>query len=150
MTGWRVGMVFGPQEMIKCLSVLQSQSITNTSIVSQWAAVAALRHADEITAGVKDAMEKRRDCFVKKFNELFSKNIVAPQSSLYFFIKLSDLGIFDRNPDDYSVELIEKANIALTPGSGFGEDAYVRFSFGISEKEIEEGLVALKNYLLLS
>lgn len=147
MTGWRVGMVFAPQEVIKCLLVLQSQSVTNTSIVSQWAAIAALHEADNITAGVRKIIQARRDCFVKTFNELFPKKIIAPQSSLYCFVKLSDLGVAGRNSEELSVELIEKANVALTPGGGFGEDDYVRFSFGISEDDIKGGLLALKNYL---
>lgn len=150
MTGWRVGMVFGPQEIINCLVVLQSQSITNTSIVSQWAALEALQHADEITSDVRKIMQSRRDCFVNTFNELFPGKISAPQSALYGFVRLSDMGITGKNGDELSMELIEKANVALTPGSGFGEDDYLRFSFGIGENDIKEGLMAIKNYLSLS
>lgn len=150
MAGWRVGLVFGPPEIISCLSVLQSQSITNTSIVSQWAAVAAFRKAEEISSEVRKAMQARRDCFVRTFNELFSKKISAPPSSLYCFISLFDLGRAGNNSDEFALELMDKANIALTPGSGFGKGDYVRFSFGISENDIKEGLAALKDYLLLS
>lgn len=150
MTGWRVGIIFGPVEVIKCLSVLQSQSITNTSIVSQWAAIGAFRHAAEITSKIKDTIQARRDCFVKVFNELFPGKIIAPRSALYCFVSLADLGVSEKSADELSVELIEKANIALTPGGSFGEDGYVRFSFGVGEDEIKEGLAALKKYLSLS
>lgn len=147
MTGWRVGMIFASAEVIKCLSVLQGQSITNTSIVSQWAATEALRHAQAITDEVRQIMQKRRDCFVETFNQIFPVKIIAPKSSLYCFVKLSDLGISGQTADEYSIELIEKANVALTPGSSFGEVDYVRFSFGISETDIREGLMALRNYI---
>jgi aspartate/methionine/tyrosine aminotransferase len=147
MTGWRVGMVFGPQEIIKCLSIIQSQSITNTSIVSQWAAVEAFRNAGAVTGEIRKIMQKRRDVFVNVFNGLFPGKIKQPQSSLYCFVKLENLGIIGKNADEFSEELIEKANIALTPGGGFGEENYVRFSFGIEENDIKDGLQALKQYL---
>ena len=140
-------MIFASTEVIKCLSVLQGQSITNTSIVSQWAATEALRHAQAITDEIRQMMQKRRDCFVETFNQLFPVKIFAPKSSLYCFVKLSDLGVSERNADEYSIELIEKANVALTPGSSFGEVDYVRFSFGISETDIREGLTVLRSYI---
>jgi len=150
MTGWRVGMVFAPQEVIQCLSTLQSQSITNTSIVSQWAAIEALHKAEEINDGVRKIMQARRDCFVQNFNTLFPNKINAPKSSLYCFVKLTNLGINEKDAGEYAMELMEKANIAVTPGNSFGEDGYVRFSFGISEDEIRDGLKSLKKYISLS
>ncbi|MFA6486005.1 MAG: aminotransferase class I/II-fold pyridoxal phosphate-dependent enzyme [Candidatus Magasanikbacteria bacterium] len=146
MTGWRVGMIFGPQEIVKCLAVIQSQSITNTSIVSQWAAITAIQNADTITGEVRKIVQGRRDVFVRVFNELFSEKIKAPQSSLYCFVSLKKMGVFGKNADEFSADLIEQANIALTSGGGFGDDNYVRFSFGISEAEIIDGLRVLKNF----
>lgn len=147
MTGWRVGMIFASREIIGCLGVLQSQSITNTSIVSQWAAMEALRHAETITEEIKNTIQKRRDIFISTFNELFPVKIKAPQSSLYIFVRISNLGVFNKKSDDLAMELIDKANIAITSGSGFGEDDYIRFSFGINEVDIVDGLNVLKNYL---
>ena len=147
MTGWRVGMIFSSQEIIKCLTVLQSQSITNTSIVSQWAAIEAIRHAEGITEDIRKTIQKRRDVFVETFNELFPVKIKPPQSTLYAFVKVSNLGVVNKKSDDFAEDLIDRANVAVTPGKDFGDDNYIRFSFGVSEDEIKKGLNVLKKFV---
>lgn len=149
MTGWRIGFVFGPKELIKKITMLQGQSTSGVSTMCQWAAVAALENRERIMLDIKKEIERRRDVFVASFNSLFDCKIKAPTSSLYAFIPVRYFNS-SKKSSYFSKELLEKANIASVPGESFGEDDYVRFSFGVSENDIKEGLTALKNYLLPS
>jgi aspartate aminotransferase len=147
MTGWRVGFVFGPEEVIKVLTMLQSQSTTGTSSISQWAALAAFKNASEIIPSVRGAMQERRDVFIKTFQKLFNISLTPPSAGLYVFIDMRDLGIERTDSVAFCQELIEKANIALVPGAAFGAEGYVRASFGAEPKELAESLTALAKYL---
>ena len=147
MTGWRVGFVFASTQIIGALSTLQSQSTTGTSSISQWAAVGAFQNSPSIIEYVRSAVCKRRDVFVTTFNSLFQAPITAPAAGLYCFIPLAAFGSKWHGSLAFCHELITKANIALVPGAAFGNDAYVRASFGASEQELIESLQALRNYL---
>ncbi len=147
MTGWRVGFVFAPEEVIKVLTMLQSQSTTGTSSISQWAALAALEHATEIIPTVRQAMEQRRDIFIKTFAQLFGITLSVPASALYIFIAMRHLQLTHSDSVQFCRELIEKANIALVPGAAFGAEGYVRASFGADANELCESLQAVAVYL---
>jgi aspartate aminotransferase len=149
MTGWRIGFVFGPKELIKKVTMLQGQSTSGAAIMCQWAAVAALENHERIISEIKKEMQKRRDVFVNTFNGLFKDKIKTPAASLYSFIPVSYFNS-DKKSVDFSKEILEKLNIAIVPGESFGEDEYVRFSFGISEDDIKDGLLILRNYVLPS
>jgi len=145
MTGWRVGFVLAPEHVIKRLAILQSQSTTGVSVISQWGAVGALENAEEVNSYVKGAMRKRRDLFVSTYHSLFPVPIENIQSALYAFVPLTSMGI--QNMTDsvmFSERLIASDNIALVPGTAFGVDGYVRFAFSESEEAIYQALHVLK------
>ncbi len=147
MTGWRVGFVFGPAHVIKTLINFQGQTITGTSVISQWAAVSALSDAKKITAEVCAEIQYRRDVFVSTFNRLFSAHISAPKSALYCLIPLAAFGTTETDDVAFCERVMEDANIAMVPGKAFGQSGYVRCAFGAPAKELEEGLIALASYL---
>lgn len=145
MTGWRIGFVLGPEGIIKRLAILQSQSTTGVSTISQWGAVGALENAEEVNSYVKESMRKRRDVFVSTYHSLFPIPIEKINSALYAFVPLSSMGV--QNMTDsvaFSEMLISSDNIALVPGTAFGVDGYVRFAFSESEENIHQGLHVLK------
>ncbi len=146
MTGWRVGFVLGPQEVIRTLSMLQGQSTTGTSSISQWAALAAIQNANEIIPNVCAAMQKRRDVCVNTFEKSFGKKLLTPSSSLYLFVSLDILGRGGRSSEEVATELLEQANIATVPGKAFGQEGYLRFSFGDMPSELETAVHALATY----
>lgn len=146
MTGWRVGFVLGPEDVIKRLAVLQSQSTTGVSVISQWGAVGALENAEEVNSYVKESMRKRKDLFVSSYHSLFPTPIEKIKSALYAFVPLSSMGV--QNMTDsvaFSELLIASDNIALVPGTAFGVDGYVRFAFSEQEENIHQGLHVLKH-----
>lgn len=146
MTGWRIGFAFGPEDLINKMTDLQSQSTTGPSIVSQWAALAALKNRDEITDLLRNTMQKRRDLFYDSFNHLFGCQLKKPQSALYAFIPVSAFGV-TMNCSELCTELMQKANIACVPGSAFGMPGYVRFAYAEVEETLIKGLKVLKETL---
>ncbi len=149
MTGWRVGIIFAPEEITKKLITIQGQSITGTSIISQWAAVAALEKSHKITAEINKEMKHRRDIFTNTFNELFpGANLVAPHSAFYSFIPLTAFGEAGRIDDvKFCEHALEDGNVAMVPGTAFGKPGYLRCSFGETPQELQDALQALAEYL---
>jgi aspartate/methionine/tyrosine aminotransferase len=147
MTGWRLGFGFGPEKVIRAMTALQSQSTTGPSIVSQWAALAALKNCHEINAEVRTVMHKRRDLFIDTFNTLFHASLEKPPAALYVFIPLS---IFRKSMTsaELCTELMTKHNIACVPGSAFGQEGYLRMAFSEKEDVLREGLQALQGAIM--
>ena len=147
MTGWRVGFVFGREDIIKMLVKIQGQSITGTSIISQWAAIAALEKAHKITAEINAEMKRRRDIFTDTFNELFPNKIKAPGSAFYSFIPLTAFGVKEKDDVKFCEKALEEGNVAMVPGAAFGRPGYLRCSFGEKPQELKEALKALADYI---
>jgi aspartate aminotransferase len=145
MTGWRVGFIFAPEDVIKRLAILQSQSTTGTALMSQWAAVGALENAEEVNCYVKETMRQRRDLFVHTFHSLFLCSLPEIKSALYAFVSLASMGMEKTiNSVAFCEQLIASHNIALVPGTAFGIDGHARFAFSETEADIREALHVLK------
>lgn len=146
MTGWRVGFVYAEESVIKILTKLQSQSTSGASIVSQYAALGALQHVDEVNAYVRGEMQKRRDLFVKGLQELLpNAAITAPRAGLYMFLPVSVFGS-DLSSEEFCSRLLTETRIASVPGIAFGTEGYVRFSFGEREGELFAALEQLAKF----
>ena len=146
MTGWRIGFVFAPEELIKRLTTLVGQSTSGVTTVGQWAAEAVLRDAKKVNLSVKRAMQKRRDALLVALKRYFDIVVKPPASALYVFIALRDLGVRGLSADEFCRQAMEKANVALVPGEAFGREGYVRFSFGAQERDLREGVKALAQF----
>ncbi len=147
MTGWRVGFVFAPVEIVRTLIKLQSQSITSTSGISQWAALGAIENADQIVSEIRTEMQIRRDVLVQARNKFFGRELYTPQSSLYAFWPINSFGVNDAESVRFCERVLEEGNVAMVPGKAFGQDGYVRVSFGETTDELEEAMEALRRYL---
>lgn len=147
MTGWRVGFVLGPKNLIDTLETLQSQSTTGTSSISQWAALAAIQNADTLVPEINTEMQKRRDAFLSSFQKYFGKNLMAPPSGLYVFLSLKDLGVEDTDSLAWCMKVLQEANVVFVPGSPFGAEGYIRASFGGKIPDIDAALKQLSEYL---
>jgi aspartate aminotransferase len=147
MTGWRVGFVLGPKNLITALETLQSQSTTGTSSISQWATLGAIQHADEITSNIKKEIQSRRDAFVQNFEKYFGVKITVPACGLYAFVPLTSFGVSETDSVKFCMEILEKANVVFVPGAPFGAEGFVRASFGGKVEDVAEGLKVLAEYL---
>lgn len=147
MTGWRVGFVFGPTQVISTLAALQSQATSGTSSISQWAALAALQNARRIMGEVNAAMQRRRDLFHLAFGSRFGRTVPPPASGLYAFVALDRMGSGHHDAVRFCRELLAEAGVAALPGDAFGRMGYARFAFGQPETEIEEAVQALGRWV---
>ncbi len=147
MTGWRVGFVFGDKKLIKVLTGLTSQSTSGVATVSQWAAVAALQNFKTITDSIREEMQKRRDVFLRVFAENFGVELEKPKSGLYCFIPLAAFGTNEQYSVAFCKNILEAANVAMVPGIAFGQEGFVRCSFGERQEELVLALKHLAGYL---
>lgn len=146
MAGWRIGFAIASEEITKRLKALMTQTTSGCATATQWAAVGALEHYEEVNGYVKQAMQKRRDCFYDTFDKLFTK-LERPQSGIYAFVPLT---LFGKKGETTSIAFceraIDEANVAIVPGLYFGSEGFVRFAFSDTEESIAQGLLALAKW----
>ncbi|HVV68255.1 MAG TPA: aminotransferase class I/II-fold pyridoxal phosphate-dependent enzyme [Gammaproteobacteria bacterium] len=146
MTGWRIGFVFAAENLISQLTSLVSQSTSGVAKVSQCAAIAVLAKAKQVNTWVRRAMHKRRDVLLSALNTYFKISVDPPIAGLYVFISLKELGIKKMGSPEFCRLALEQANVALVPGEAFGKEGFVRFSFGVQERDLKEGVKALAQF----
>ncbi len=150
MTGWRVGYVACPERYAKVIADLNSQSISNATTFAQYGALEALKNpeAKVFVENMRKTFEKRRDLAYSLLRDIPQVSVAKPKGAFYIFPNLrhysEKLGS-DLKLADY---LIEKGRVAGVPGSAFGAEGYLRLSYCVSEKTIEEGIGRLKRALL--
>lgn len=147
MSGWRVGFILADTKIINDLMGLQSQSITGVPVIAQYGALYAIENRKEIQKIILKEVEERKNTLIRCLEDFCDLRDIRIVSGLYAFISLSDLGIIDKTSEQFVYELIDKYNTAVVPGKAFGEDSYVRISFGATEKDIEEGIKRIGNFI---
>ncbi|MCH2541175.1 MAG: pyridoxal phosphate-dependent aminotransferase [Alphaproteobacteria bacterium] len=145
MTGWRVGYGAGPQELIKEISKIQSQSTTHTSSISQAAAIEALNNSNEFINKNKKIFQERRDLIFSKLKDFSSLQVFLPQGSFYVYVCCNDIigkkkddGTEIKNDIDLSDYLLDEG-VAVVPGEAFGCSNFFRISFATSNEDIIDG-----------
>jgi len=146
MTGWRIGFTAGKAEIIKAVSMLQSQSTSNPTSIAQKAAVAALRGPQDAVEEMRQAYQQRRDYIVPRLNRMKGVTCFTPQGAFYAFpnfrayFSKSYKGHRISNGYDLAAYLLEEVKVAVVPGDAFGAEGYLRLSFATSMEEIKKGL----------
>jgi aspartate aminotransferase len=149
MTGWRIGYAAGPTTLIEAMAAVQSQCTTNACSVSQAAATAALDGDQAMVDRMTAEYRRRHDFLVPALNALPGFECRPGDGTFYAFPRVADtierLGL--RDDVAFCEFLIERADLALVPGSAFGAPGYVRFSFACSTAALEEAVRRLKQAL---
>ncbi len=152
MTGWRIGYIAGPKEIIKHVETLQSQSTSNPTSISQWAAIAAISGDQSVIETMLEAFTRRRKIIVDGLNSIPGFSCRMPEGAFYAFPGFSDLlnnpgwkeieGQYEGSDNSSKVcsFLLKEARIAAVPGIAFGIDNYMRLSFATSDSNITEGI----------
>ncbi|NEV61534.1 pyridoxal phosphate-dependent aminotransferase [Thiorhodococcus minor] len=143
MTGWRIGYAGGPAEVIKAMKKVQSQSTSNPTSISQVAAQAALEGPQACIGDMLKAFRERHDYVVERLNQMPGIECIPTDGTFYVFPKVQ--GLIDRldgvgNDLELAEYLIEKAGVALVPGSAFGLGGHVRISIATSRASLEQAL----------
>ena len=150
MTGWRVGWVIGPPDVVKAATNLQSHATSNVTNVAQRAAIAAVSGDLSAVAKMKEAFDRRRRTIVSMLNEI--DGVVCPEPKGAFYAFPSVKGLLGRDLDGVtpttSAELAElmldKTEVAAVPGEAFGAPGYLRFSYALGDDDLVEGITRLQ------
>jgi aspartate aminotransferase len=145
MTGWRLGWMVAPENIIKEVIKIQQHSISCAVSFAQKGGVAALKGSQDSVKEMVAEFKARRDMIVEGLNAIPDLHCNVPQGAFYVFVKFDH----DMSSVDFSKMLIEKAHVAVTPGSSFGMggEGFVRFSYATSRESIKEGLKAIEKAL---
>ncbi|MFN2433458.1 MAG: pyridoxal phosphate-dependent aminotransferase [Gemmatimonadota bacterium] len=153
MTGWRIGYGAAPREVTAAMEVVQSHSSSNASSIGQYAALAALEREEESDAAVEDmrrAFERRRDRLLAGLEGLPGVRNLVPHGVFYVFTDVREhLASRDGgSSEDFCAALLRDHALALVPGSAFGMEGHVRWSFAASEAELDEGIARFRAAVL--
>lgn len=155
MTGWRIGFAAGPSYIIKAMEILQSQSTSNPTSISQVAAEEALLGDQACMQPMIKAFRERHDFVVKSFNEIPGLACIEAEGAFYAFpdARKAIENLYNkkilREKNDLALAdfLLEKEGVAVVPGSAFGAEGYFRISFATSMKNLIEALTRIKRAL---
>jgi aspartate/methionine/tyrosine aminotransferase len=153
MTGWRVGWVVGPQDVVKAATNLQSHATSNVSNVAQRAAIAALSGDLSAVEEMKAAFDRRRRTIVSMLNEIDGVVCPEPKGAFYAYPSVKGLlgreidGVIPTSSAELAELLLEKAEVAAVPGEAFGSPGYLRFSYALGDDDLVEGISRVQKLL---
>ncbi len=153
MTGWRIGYTASNAKIAEIMGNVQSHATSNPNSIAQKAAQAALDGPQDEVGVMKAEFVKRRDYMIEKINSIPGLSCIKPNGAFYVMMNISKIigkelyGTKINGSDDFANLLLEKANVALVPGSGFATDIHVRLSYATSLKNITEGLNRIEKFL---
>lgn len=145
MTGWRLGWILAQQEIVSEIKKIQQHSITCAVSFAQKGGIAALKGTQEPVKEMVSEFKERRDLIVKGINSISGLSSNIPKGAFYAFTRFEN----DMSSVDFAGFLLEKAHVAVTPGSAFGRsvEGFIRFSYATSRENIVEGLKRIEKVL---
>jgi aspartate aminotransferase len=153
MTGWRIGYGAGPEPLIKAMQKLQSQSTSNPSSISQWAAVEALNGPQDFIAANNKAFKERRDLVVSMLNQAKGLSCPTPEGAFYVYPscegvigKIAPSGQRITSDEDFVGELLEAEGVAVVQGAAFGLEPYFRISYATSTGVLEDACQRIQRF----
>ena len=153
MTGWRVGWMIGPKDVIKAATNLQSHLTSNVSNVSQRAAIAAVTGNLDAVHAMGEAFNRRRKLIVGLLNEIPGFECPTPQGAFYVYPSVKGAlgktirGKVANTSAELATIILEEVEVAAVPGEAFGPSGYLRFSYATSDEDIVEGIGRIKKLL---
>ena len=152
MTGWRIGYAASSKEIIQSMAKIQSQSTTNPSSISQYAAVEALSGEEEFIYKNNQIFRRRRDLISDIINQCQGLSVNKPEGAFYIFPSCINLigsktikGKVLKDDAEFCEYLIDEVGVAAVPGIAFGKKGYFRISYATSDKLLEEAGMRIKN-----
>ena len=153
MTGWRVGWMIGPKDVIKAATNHQSHLSSNVANISQRAALAAVAATLDVVNEMLAAFDRRRKLIVAALNDI--PGIYCPMPKGAFYVYPSVKGVLGKEIDgnrpttssELAALILEKVEVAVVPGEAFGPSGYLRLSYATSDQDIVEGIARIKDLL---
>ncbi|MBD2494154.1 pyridoxal phosphate-dependent aminotransferase [Nostoc sp. FACHB-280] len=144
MTGWRLGYLAGPVEIIKAANSIQGHSTSNVCTFAQYGAIAALEESQDCVAEMLQAFSKRRQVMLERINAIPGLYCPKPDGAFYLFPDISKTGLKSL---EFCDALIEEHQVAVIPGIAFGADNNIRLSYATDLATIEKGLDRLEKFV---
>ncbi len=153
MTGWRIGYCAGPQPLIKAMTKIQSQSTSNPTSISQWAAVEALNGPQDFIAEHNVHFKRRRDLVVKLLNEAQGIECITPEGAFYVYPscagcigKTAPDGTEITDDEAFAKALLEAEGVAVVHGAAFGLSPFCRISYATSDGNLTEACARIQRF----
>ena len=153
MTGWRIGYAGGPEPLIKAMGKMISQTTSNPSSISQWAAVEALNGPQDFIKPNAKLFQKRRDLVVSMLNQASGIHCPTPEGAFYVYPSVEGLigktapsGKVIKTDEDFAGELLEAEGVAVVHGAAFGLSPFFRISYATSEDVLEDACGRIQRF----
>ena len=153
MTGWRIGYIGAPQWIAKACTKMQGQITSGTNCIAQRAAITAVLASVDKVQYMVDEFKSRRDMVLDLLGQIDGFSLNVPDGAFYIFPDISSFfgktiqGTTINNANDFSLFLLEKANVATVTGDAFGAPNCIRISYAASESQLREAIARIKNVL---
>lgn len=153
MTGWRVGWMIGPRDIIKAATNLQSHSTSNVANVSQRAAIAALNGSLDAVEEMRVAFDRRRHLIVRMLNDIDGVECPIPAGAFYAYPSVKGLlgksirGRVCTTSAELAALILDEVEVAVVPGEAFGPSGYLRMSYALSDTDLVEGVTRIQKLL---
>ena len=153
MTGWRVGWMIGPNDIVKAATNLQSHATSNVANVSQIAALAAVSGDLSAVDEMKVAFDRRRQLITKMLNEIEGVNCPEPEGAFYVYPSVKNLlgreirGQVPTTSAELSALILDEVEVAVVPGEAFGTPGYIRLSYALGDDDLIEGISRVQDLL---
>lgn len=146
MTGYRLGYVLGPQEIIAAMTKLQENVAACAPLPSQYAGIEALSGREDYSKNMVDVFTERRNVLYNGLKALPKIKCMLPEATFYMMVDISETGM---NSLDFALALLKNARVAVVPGIAYGKscDKYVRIAFTLDKSRIEEGVKRIKSFV---
>ncbi|MBW4624963.1 MAG: pyridoxal phosphate-dependent aminotransferase [Brasilonema octagenarum HA4186-MV1] len=144
MTGWRIGYLAGPVDLIKATITIQSHSVSNVCTFAQYGAIAALEGSQDCVGEMLQAFAKRREVMYERLNAIPGLTCPKPDGAFYLFPDISKTGLKSL---DFSNRLLEKEQVAVIPGIAFAGDDNIRLSYATDMATIEKGMDRFEKFV---
>ena len=144
MTGWRVGYLAGPAELIKAVSTIQSHSTSNVCTFAQYGAIAALESPQDCVETMRLAFAERRQAIIERCRSIPGLSCGEPEGAFYLYIDIQPLGLPSL---DFCTQLLEEKYVATIPGVAFGSEGTIRISYATGMDTILAGMDRLEQFV---
>jgi aspartate aminotransferase len=153
MTGWRIGYAAGPEPLIKAMAKMISQTTSNPSSISQWAALEALNGTQDFIKPNAKLFQERRDLVVSMLNQAAGLHCPTPEGAFYVYPSCAGLigktapsGKVIETDEDFAVELLETEGVAVVHGAAFGLSPFFRISYATSNAVLEDACARIQRF----
>lgn len=146
MAGWRLGYAIGPEWLISKMPTTHDVTVACVNAPFQYAGAYALRNCDAEALEMREKFRKRKDLIVSGIRSIPGMRCLDPAGTFYLWVNIKDLG---KSSEEFCFDLLDKAHVAIVPGTGFGEagEGYVRITYAANEDMLSRGLERIDKYV---